>query len=367
MARLPKGIRTVLKLFFGFLLIFIAYIAITLIHGTFTDFKAEEIIPLEASQASSLEVIEDSTLSFTIWNIGYGGLGAECDFFYENGSLRSGDHFVRPTQALSEKNLNGALSFIRTNPADFFLLQEVDLDGKRSYHINQFEAIQNILPGYSSFFAVNYDVQRVPIPVLEPWNVIGSICSGLGTYSKYQPFESIRYQLPGEYDWPTRIFQLDRCAAVHRFKTAWGKELLVVNVHNSAYDTGGTLKKQQMEWIKQYLLKEYEQGKYVIIGGDWNQCPPDFVFDAFMPGKGGKYTQTNIDADYFPSDWQWAYDPKVATNRKVAAPYEAGKTFVTLIDFFLLSPNIQLKKIKGADLDFQFSDHQPVQIEIELK
>lgn len=366
MTKLPKSLRIGIRLLVGFVVIFLVYIVITLVHGTLNDYQPEAIIPLEAAQEAEIQTIEDSLVSFVTWNVGYGGLGAESDFFYDSGSLHSGGKNVITPKPQVEKNVKGATDFASHTKSDFFLFQEVDVNSRRSYRINQFDGFRASLPEYAAFFAQNYKVSRVPIPVLEPWNVIGEINSGLATFSRFQPTESTRYQLPGEYDWPTRIFQLDRCASVHRFNTAWGKELVVVNVHNSAYDAGGGLKKQQMAWLKDFFQKEYEAGKYVIVGGDWNQCPPNFPFDQFMPGKGQGYTQINIKPDFLPADWQWIYDPRVPTNRKVADPYVKNATFVTLIDFFLVSPNVQVKKIKGLNQDFQYSDHQPVYIEAEL-
>ena len=71
----------------------------------------------------------------------------------------------------------------------------------------------------------------------------GEVLSGLVTFSRYQPKESTRFQLPGDYPWPDRIFHLDRCASVHRIPTNMGPELVVINIHNSAFDKGGFLKK----------------------------------------------------------------------------------------------------------------------------
>ena len=56
----------------------------------------------------------------------------------------------------------------------------------------------------------------------------------------------------------------------------------------------------------------------------------------------------------------------VPTNRKTASPYNKEETFITLIDFFLISPNVKMRQVKGIRQDFQFSDHQPVWMEVEL-
>ena len=262
--------------------------------------------------------------------------------------------------------MDGILQVLQSVESDFFLLQEVDFASKRSYFTNEFEAIGALKEGYSRFFAQNYVAQRVPIPIFEPWRAYGRVNSGLGTYSRFQPQSSRRLQLPGSFDWPTRIFQLDRCLSVHSFELKNGKNLMIVNVHNSAYDADGSLKQQQMAYLRDFALAAYEKGDYVVIGGDWNQCPPFFRFDGFMPGNTDGYTQINIDPEFLPADWQWIYDPTIPTNRKTRKPFQAGKTFITVIDFFLISPNIQVRNVKCLDQQFRFSDHQPVWMEVEL-
>jgi len=85
-----------------------------------------------------------------------------------------------------------------------------------------------------------------------------------------------------------------------------------------------------------------------------------------MPGRAGGVVQTNIKKDFLPIDWQWAYDPTTPTIRSTSTPYESGKTFVGLIDYFLVSPNIKILETKGINLDFKYSDHQPVFMKIQI-
>jgi len=261
-----KALLTTTKFTFTFVLLFFAYLLWVAGYGTYYDYQPVDEINLTARKEAPLKVIEDTTLSFLIWNMGYGGLGKESDFFFDAGGFfTSGDGMIRSEEAWVEKNIKGANDFIAKTPADFYLLQEVDLESKRSYFNNQLEGYEKQLPNYASFFAQNYVVDRVPIPIFEPWQVYGKVNSGLGTLTRFQPKKSTRFQLPGKFEWPTRIFQLDRCLAVHRFTVKGGKELVVFNLHNSAYDSGGFLKKQQMKYLQKKVSKEYEQGNYVVV------------------------------------------------------------------------------------------------------
>ena len=365
---MKKTLVLLLKLILGLLILFIIYFVTTLILGTLNDFKPDEIIQLEIEGEAGEAVIGDSIITLANWNVGYGGLGAESNFFFDSGGfLTDKGKMVRAKKEWVLKNIEGALDFIKANKVDFYLFQEVDKDSKRSYYINQHEKYQELLPGYSSTFSINYKANRVPLPVLQPWKVMGKMRSGLGTYSRFKPSTATRYQFPGNYGWPTRIFQLDRCMSYQRYKTASGNDLIIINTHNSAYDDG-SIKKQQMDFLRDFLLKEYENGSYIIVGGDWNQCPPGFEFDSLMKGGGGKgYSQVNIAADYLPDGWRWVYDPKVPTNRKCADTYQKGSTFITVIDFYLVSPNVEVVEVRGVDQDFQFSDHQPVLMTARLK
>ena len=355
------------QLLLGIFGVYLAYMIIVLVHGTVTDYQPEAKIELTADQNTQESIIQDSILSFAIWNVGYGGLGAESDFFYHQGNLLySGGMMVRTPRNFVEKNIKASADFVRSTQADFFLFQEIDVHSKRSFFINQYEQIAQSKPGLSAYYAANYQSDRVPIPILQPWMVYGKVNSGLASYSIFQPTKATRYQLPGEFSWPTRIFQLDRCLLVQRFNHANGKELVVINLHNSAYDSDGSLKKLQMDFLREKVMQEYEQGNYVIVGGDWNQCPPYFAFDTFKVGETYDYTQINITPEFLPDDWRWVYDPTTATNRKINMPFDKEKSFTTLIDFFLISPNIQVKQVRCIKQDFQFSDHQPVWMEIEL-
>ena len=75
----------------------------------------------------------------------------------------------------------------------------------------------------------------------------------------------------------------------------------------------------------------------------------------------------NMDAELFPADWQWAYDTLNPTCRNSSVPFVKGQTRVTLIDYFLVSPNIEVLKTRGINMDFKYSDHQPVFLKIKLK
>jgi len=354
---MKKKMILILKIVLVAALIFGVYVIGAILYAQFTDYKpqpeekAEVLLP-----TTELPSINKDTLIFYDWNIGYCGLGKESDFFYDGGKM------VRPTKELSDKNLNGFIKTISEwkSDADFILIQEIDINSKRSYYTNQFEKAFTTLGNYEAVFGKNYDVKFVVMPFLEP---MGKVVSGIGTFCKYKTAETpVKYAFPSNFSWPKSLFFLDRCFVKHHFNLKNGKQLVVINTHNSAYD-GGSLKKQEMAYFKKYIVDEYAKGNYVVVGGDWNQIPP-----GYKPLKeNSDYEEMPVPKDFADKDWTFAFDGNTPTNRKVDFPYEAGKTYTTVIDFFLLSPNIELIEVKGLPNGFEYSDHQPVRMVCKIK
>jgi endonuclease/exonuclease/phosphatase family metal-dependent hydrolase len=351
---MKSGWRSLRPLFYLLLMLAGAFI-LFLIYAWLDDYRPEEkILIAEDDRAPALP--DSSTFSLLIWNIGYAGLDASMDFFYDGGRQ------MRPPEEGVIANLKGITeSLAPYRDRDFVLLQEVDLDSKRSYHHNQVEIIENHFHPSAAWFGLNYKVFFVPIPLKEP---MGKVTSGLLTLSAHTPSKVVRYSFPGNYGWPMNLFMLDRCFLVSRFPLSDGHELLVINTHNSAYDDG-SLRKQQMAYLKDFLLSEYEKGNYIIVGGDWNQSPyglppelPEHRFDT--------ENLTYVEKGYPAPDWIWAYDPELPTNRRVTRPYDRTTSLTTIIDYYLLSPNIRLLEVSAVDLDFRYSDHQPVKLRVKL-
>ena len=343
--------KKILKYLGWLILIIVILFGGFLVFATLTDYKPPEKIVVYRSQHPDTLVVPD-TFSVMTWNIGYCGLGKEMDFFYDGGTQ------VRASRENTLKYLRGVRDFLMANDTmDFVMLEEVDLHSKRTYFINELDTFKKYLPGYKAFYALNYNVAFVPVPVTEP---MGKVRSGLVLLSKYEPVLVERRDFPGQYGWPTRLFMLDRCFLVAHYPLSDGHELQVIVTHNSAFD-GGELKKEEMAYLKNYLLAESRKGHRLIVGGDWNQNPPGFEGEDFNKTSGYKnFVANTIPAGYMSGGWQWVSDNTMMTNRANLTPYVPGKTATTLLDFFLLSPGTEALSIKGIDLGFAYSDHQPV-------
>ncbi len=341
--------KKILKFLLYLVLVAVLIFGVFLIIAAIKDYTPEPVIVVEQSETSD-ELTDSLEFSVLVWNIGYCGLGEDMDFFYDGGKQ------VRSSEENVKKNLAEITSFLKSNDSiNFFLLQEVDKQSKRSYEINQVENLQKAYSNYKAYFGKNYDVFFVPQPLTEPY---GNVKSGLLTLSEFQPKQVARHAFTSSYGFPMKYFMLDRCFLVSRYRLNTGKELLIINTHNSAYDDG-SMRAEEMNYLKDFLVSEYEKGNYVIVGGDWNQSPPklrksipNFIFDDI------NFVQ--IKEDYLPKDWNWVFANDVPTNRRVYEVWNKQTTRTTIIDYFLISPNIENISIKNIDLNFQYSDHQPI-------
>jgi len=349
--------KRILKVVLIVILVPAVILGLIIAYAAITKYKPAEREVIFSSDSS--QVLPDSiSLKFMIWNIGYCGLNKEMDFFYDGGKQ------VRPEKQQVIKNIAGVKSFLKQNDTmDFIMIQEIDVKSHRSYKIREIDSFANTLPAFRNYYSKNYDVFFVPVPFREP---MGSVNSGIESYSKFQPFLVERYSYPSHFAFPKNLFMLNRCFMVKHFKLSNCKELLVINTHNSAYDPGGLLRKTEMDYFKNYLQEQYNKGNYVIVGGDWNQSPAGFS-PSFTGHPFDTIDVTYIQDKYLPPNWTWLFDKTMPSNRRVDKPYDPQTTLTTVIDFYLLSPNIESISVKTIDLGFENSDHNPVVARIKLK
>jgi endonuclease/exonuclease/phosphatase family metal-dependent hydrolase len=343
-----------------------------LIMISLTDYKPEAV-EKKVPKGSAVNIGDPGSIfSIETWNLGYFGLGKDCDFFYDGGKM------TKPTKAQHLKYSSQALKYLaKAEKSDFYFFQEVDLNSARSYHEEQVKKISAIFPDYESIVAINYKVQFVPVPLRRP---MGRVKSGLLSLSAFTSSENSRYAFPGGYGWPTQLFMLDRCFLLTRVPLPSGKDLVLINTHNEAFDDGSHRKKQ-LALLSDLMLAEYAAGNYVITGGDWNQNPVGYSIERdsierysierdsklqFSNGDVGREIEPAIEPDFFPEGWQWVFDPDIPSNRDVNQPYTKGKTPTTIIDFFVVSPNVSVLDITTDDLAFEWSDHHPVRMRFRL-
>ncbi len=352
-----RAVKIIIQYLVFTLIVVTVLVGSFMLYFTLSDFQPPpvEIIKVKDSIATTLEKDE---FSFITWNIGYCGLDKKMDFFYDGGKK------VRPDDSSFQQNLNGVHKFLSEHDTlDFIMLQEVDTLARRSYFTNEVNLLSDALANHTICFATNYHVKYVPLPVLKP---MGEVISGIVTYSKPHPDISERYSFPVNYPWPMKVFMLDRCFIMQRYKLKNSHELIVINTHNSAFENADMLRQYELWMLRSFILQEYAQGNYVVLGGDWNQNPPDYANMKYYSSYRKKQGTPVIPEDYLPEDWHWAYDKKIPTNRDVNEAYRPGLTPTTTYDFFVTSPNVVVEQVQTIACGFEFSDHQPVYMRIRL-
>ena len=309
--------------------------------------KTDSLLPASNGRANAAHALPD-TVRILTWNIGYAGLGKNMDFFYDGGKK------VRDSKENTIKNLEAIASFIKSADADIILLQEIDISSKRSHKINELEFIMDSLPRHHAFFACNYKTFFVPIPLKEP---MGKVHSGIAVLSKCLPAKAARYQYPSSFPFPASMFNLKRCLLACTYISPEGKEIIICNTHNTAFDTG-EMRKKETEFLGSMIAEWSMDGRGIIIGGDWNQYPDGYEPSSDETGN-PYFSIAALDYECMQEYGKTFYGRECKTLRYLYAPLDSSTTR-TISDFFFVSDGISVISTQAIDLGFENSDHNPV-------
>ena len=301
---------------------------------------------------------EKQSLRIVSWNIGYGALGDNADFFMDGGKgVKTAD------RDRLESNMQMIGEQLRALSPDVCFLQETDRSCARSSYVDEAERLTETFPEMDSSFANNFKVSFIPYPIPP----IGKVDSGLLTLSALPVKQAQRLQLPCPFSWPIRIANLKRCLMLDRIALADGRELVLINLHLEAYDSGEG-KVEQTKMLSRILAEEAAKGNPVIAGGDFNQ-----IFSGMNRGQfpvyEGKWQPGEIDETQIEGEWQFLMDDQVPSCRSLDQPYAGADqdTFqYYLIDGFIVSGDLKVTSCETKDLGFVCSDHNPVVLEVEL-
>ena len=331
--------------------------------------------------------VEPGQKTYTImtYNIGFGAYTSDYSFFMDGGKYS----WARSKDGLNQ-NLVDMSSAIRSYDPDFLLLQEVDEDGTRTYHVNEVNYMCALLDYFQHVYAQNFDSPFLFWPL---WQPHGANKSGLLTLSSAYISSALRRSLPVSNS-VTKIVDLDRCYSITRIplgdptplpldrgeKTADPasdptdsdtKELVLINVHLSAYSTG-SVREKQLEMLYGDLQKEYDKGNYVICGGDFNHNLRGGDDDK-APSWAQPFPMETLPDGFhfgFLKDANGKSDPEVNIDhnscRDANEPYNPDTTFTVLADGFLVSDNIEVTYYESVDTQYTYSDHDPVLMEFRL-
>lgn len=326
--------------------------------------------------------------NISTYNIGFGAYSQDFTFFLDTGYDKEGNETCGYYSKAKSKeevmfNTTGSIDTIKSLDLDFVLLQEVDINSTRSYHINQNDMFIKELKDYDNVLAYNFDSAYLPYPL---YDMHGKSLAALSTFSRYTITEAKRVEYTIS-DSLSKLFDIDRCFAVNTVEVENGKKLFVINSHMSAYDEGGIIRQQQIKELNSFIESCYKDGDYVIIGGDFNHdllsYNPEFNYD----NQNRPFNNTLRDPDWVNSYFDKEGNSPLVEGFKVVASdneatcrnndieWDENKTYKCVVDGFIVSDNIEVidhynveTKNGNLGLDgFAYSDHQPAYLEFKLK
>ena len=297
------------------------------------------------------------------YNIGFGAYEDDFGFFMDGG-----DKARAWSEARLDTNLKNIANVLKDEGADLYLVQEVDIDSTRSYHVDEREYLK--IDGMSRVFAENWDSPFLFFPLTEPH---GSAQTGILTASSFDASSAKRVELPVETGM-MKIIDLDRCYSKTRIPvTKDGEsagELVLYNFHLSAYTSDGKIAEEQLELLLTDIEHEYSLGNYCIAGGDFNK---DILGDSSVYfGKSDiEYTWAQpipegmLDKYHVTLVAPLDEENPVPSCRNADGPYVKGQ-YVLTIDGFLVTDNVTVTSSTVIDTQFKYSDHNPVTMTFEL-
>ena len=330
-------------------------------------YRLEDNLPLTVEAAGGIvngELTVGETCRVVSYNVGFGAYSDDYSFFMDGGK----ESRARSADAVRE-NLAGAVDEVLDLAPDFLLMEELDVDGTRSWHVDELALVKEALGGryLSSTFAQNYDSPDLFYPFLDPH---GANKAGIAVFSRFPIASAVRRSLPVEEGF-MKLVDLDRCYSVQRIPAPGaGKELVLYALHLSAYTSDGAIANEQLAMLFADMLAEYEAGNWTIAGGDFNK---DLLGDggAAFGVSGPDYTWAQpIPAEIIPAGLSVIapFDPEkpVPSCRNADRPYGPDDFCVT-VDGFIISANVEVLAAGVADTGFRWSDHNPVYLDFVLR
>ncbi len=350
-------------------------LAVVLVVGGYVVYLTAQYSRIEDAQPLTVENQQDMVLQTAVeysvmtYNIGFGAYDHAFSFFMDTGVMDdgtpvSGAHARAESQEVVRRNTLGAITELEWQDTDFTFLQEVDTDSDRSWHVNQAAEITETFPQEASVFASNFHSAFLAYPLTEPH---GAVQSGLLSLSKAHINEAVRHSLPVDESFPTKFFDLDRCFMLMRVPVADGRELVLINLHLSAFDEGGLIRAAQLQLLSAVLAEEAAKGNWVVAGGDFNHALGDtltaYPSQQQVPGWVYAFDETLL-PDGFRVVVAQNIDT-VPTCRSTDLPYEEGVNYRVTVDGFIVSGNVSATA-ENVDTGFAYSDHNPVVLRFML-
>lgn len=301
--------------------------------------------------------------SIVTYNIGFGAYTPQFSFFMDGG-----ESSVAESREGVLNTVRGAASYVSESIGpDFVLWQEVDLDATRSHHVDEYEVIREFYGDYCMTFAINYDSAFLFYPPAEPH---GKSRAGLAVMSHYPIESALRRSLPISTTF-SKFLDLDRCYSINRIPVEGGKYLCIINLHMSAYGNSDEIRHGQIAMLCEDMQREYAAGNYVVCGGDFNHDLKALTDD----GSERVSWAYPLPREELPEGFRFCLDDlsdeeRAAmhdSTRNADEAYNPETTYTVTLDGFIISDNVKCTWYENVDLQYQYSDHDPVYMRFVLQ
>jgi endonuclease/exonuclease/phosphatase family metal-dependent hydrolase len=292
-------------------------------------------------------------LTLLTWNLSWAyGFGSE------------GKGYVPKSATEMTDRLNKIGLAIKDSGADIVLLQEIDFDSSRSYHVDQLKELAKISGLRYGAKAVSWKAGYVPFPYWPISSQFGKMNSGGAVLSRYPIIADYvtLYPKPESNPWWYNAFYLFRYTQQAAIKFG-EKTLTVMNNHLEAYDKA-TREMQAQELADN--VKNFDTN-LTLVGGDMNTVPPEAVLKTGFPdGTGDDYTDDSTLTilkdnsglkevipveDYKKDESAYFTFPSQMPNRR--------------LDYLFVPNNVAIKNAGVLNVG-DMSDHLPVRAELEF-
>lgn len=310
--KIAKKVLKTIGVLLGFIVVIVLGYIIYL-YASYHRIEDNKSLSVESHTETKQTLTTGKQYSAITYNIGFGAYTPDFSFFMDGGK----SSWAKSKKSVL-KTVKNAGNLTKSYNPDFALIEEVDLNSTRSYHVNEYSILKKCLKNYDTVFAQNYDSAFLFYPFTQPH---GSSKAGLALFSRYPIKDSLRRSLPISTSY-NKFFDLDRCYSVSRIPVDNGKYLVIFQLHMSAYGNSDKIRKGQIRMLPEHF---------------------SFCMDQ-LPKKENLWNSSrNADMKYIP-----------------------GKTYTVTLDGFIISDNVKCDMYKNINTGYSYSDHDPVYVKFEL-
>lgn len=341
---------------------------------TFDDTEDAAMYRASSQQSPPNQV---SRIKVMTWNIRFGA--GRIPWFGDS----CGDRVILSDKEVKQ-NLQAIADFINTVQPDILIINEIDIESKRTAYIDQVQWLLNHTYFNYGAFASNWKSQFIPSDGLGRMNM------GNVILSRWKISDAVRIKLPlrGDQDALTEYFYLRRNILKTKIELPELDNFYVLATHLSAFSTDDT-KQKQIDLVLKTLEAIDSEGSIFIIGGDFNLLPPnatktDYCLEDMCDDE--SFHQPGDDPQHKEGSY---FTPEITWLQPLYNSYQPANTLQNYINnesiYFTHSPKSERfwdrkidylftndQWISNSDSTYQdggtfnLSDHAPVSAEWEL-